>query len=188
MITVDASMGPVQVEALAPNVVSAHDPPDWLLEDGVRRVGIPVVETLHGVPTPLGTRWEHESVRSLGVRRFVAVSELVRLQYLAGNPWVSPTDVVTIPNPLGEPRHVVTDRDTAHRVARARGRVPLRVARPSRAAEERVRAHGRVRRCSRSRTDRATSSSPVASTIAPTAQQLVRRRQRELALSHVHPA
>jgi glycosyltransferase involved in cell wall biosynthesis len=37
----------------------------------------------------------------------------VRRQYLAGNPWVPPSGVVTIPNPLGEPRQVVTDRDRA---------------------------------------------------------------------------
>ena len=112
VITVDATEGRLQLEAIAPDVVSAHDPPEWLLESSAR-LGIPVVETLHGVPTPIGTVWQHESVRSLGVRRFVAVSELVRRQYLAGNPWVPPSGVVTIPNPLGEPRQIVTDRDRA---------------------------------------------------------------------------
>jgi glycosyltransferase involved in cell wall biosynthesis len=80
-----------------PDVISAHDPPDWILREA-RSFHIPVVETLHGVPTPIGTNWSKEPIRSRYITSLVAVSDLVRRQYLRGNPNFANEEIVTIPN------------------------------------------------------------------------------------------
>jgi hypothetical protein len=48
--------------------------------EAAQMLGIPVVETLHRVPTPIGTDWGKEVVRSRYVTSMAAVSELVRRQ------------------------------------------------------------------------------------------------------------
>jgi glycosyltransferase involved in cell wall biosynthesis len=80
-----------------PDAISAHDPPEWVL-DAARDSAIPVVETLHGVPTPIGTNWRNEPNRSRYITSLIAVSDLVRRQYLRGNAEFPDEEIVTIPN------------------------------------------------------------------------------------------
>ncbi|WP_407118080.1 glycosyltransferase family 4 protein [Bradyrhizobium sp. LMG 9283] len=95
-----------------PDVISAHAPPDWLIE-AAHDARIPVVETLHAVPTPIGTNWQAEARRSQCIRFFVAVSELVRLQYMRGNPAFQPDAIVTIPNGFNDRQRPPVDRTAA---------------------------------------------------------------------------
>ncbi|WIW43645.1 glycosyltransferase family 4 protein [Bradyrhizobium sp. 62B] len=100
------------IEANRPDVVSAHDPPGWLLQTA-SDVRIPVVETLHGIPTPVSTDWREERQRSKFVTCFVAVSELVRRQYLSGNPSYSDSAVITIPNAFNQTHRPLVNRPRA---------------------------------------------------------------------------
>src|SRR5258708_16948703 len=95
-----------------PDVISAHAPPEWVLEaaDALR---IPVVETLHEVPTPIGTDWDKEPTRSRYITTIVAVSELVRRQYLRGNPGFNGAGIITIPNAFNEASRPPVDRAKA---------------------------------------------------------------------------
>lgn len=95
-----------------PDVISAHDPPDWILE-AANVLQIPVVETLHGVPTPIGTDWKKEPIRSQYINSIIAVSELVRRQYLRGNPQFDVGRIITIPNAFNETHRPIVDRSQA---------------------------------------------------------------------------
>ncbi|UWU89983.1 glycosyltransferase family 4 protein [Bradyrhizobium sp. CB1015] len=95
-----------------PDVISAHDPPDWILEDALS-AGIPVVETLHGIPTPISTDWSREATRSTFISSFVAVSELVRRQYLKGNRSFRDDRIITIPNGYNDTHRPSCDRAVA---------------------------------------------------------------------------
>ena len=95
-----------------PDVISAHDPPDWILEAS-SVLQIPVVETLHEVPTPIGTDWKKEPRRSRHINTIVAVSELVRRQYLRGNPKFDAGRIITIPNAFNETQRPLVDRPKA---------------------------------------------------------------------------
>jgi glycosyltransferase involved in cell wall biosynthesis len=94
------------------DVISAHAPPDWFLE-AAGMVGVPVVETLHGLPTPIGTDWSRERLRSERIAAFVAVSDLVRRQYMRGNPWFPAEAIITIPNGVNEAHRPRVDRESA---------------------------------------------------------------------------
>jgi glycosyltransferase involved in cell wall biosynthesis len=95
-----------------PDVISAHAPPEWVLE-AAEALRIPVVETLHEVPTPIGTDWNKEPARSGYVTKLVAVSELVRRQYLRGNPGFNGAAIITIPNAFNEASRPPVDRAKA---------------------------------------------------------------------------
>jgi glycosyltransferase involved in cell wall biosynthesis len=95
-----------------PDVISAHAPPDWILETA-HGAGIPIVETLHAIPTPISTDWTREGPRSKYITSFVAVSDLVRRQYLRGNPSFPEHAVVTIPNAFNETHRPLADRSMA---------------------------------------------------------------------------
>jgi len=97
-----------------PDVISAHDPPDWIL-DAADLLRIPVVETLHGIPTPIGTDWNRELTRSRYINSIVAVSELVRRQYLKGNPRFDVRRIITIPNAFNDTHRRTVDRSQARR-------------------------------------------------------------------------
>jgi glycosyltransferase involved in cell wall biosynthesis len=84
-----------------PDVISAHVPVQWVLE-AARALSIPVVETLHAVPTPIGTDWRKEVLRGRYITSLVAVSELVRRQYLRGNPGFPEEAILTIPNSFND--------------------------------------------------------------------------------------
>src|SRR4051794_40878927 len=98
--------------AKRPDVISAHDPPDWILQQALS-AGIPIVETLHGVPTPISTDWSREAKRSTFITSFVAVSELVRRQYLEGNRSFPEHRIVTIPNAFNDTHRPSSDRAVA---------------------------------------------------------------------------
>ncbi|MCK1509991.1 glycosyltransferase family 4 protein [Bradyrhizobium sp. 18] len=100
------------IKANRPDVVSAHDPPGWLLQ-AAKDARVPVVETLHGIPTPISTNWTEERQRSEHVTCFVAVSELVRRQYLSGNPAYSDRAVITIPNAFNQTHRPPVNRSKA---------------------------------------------------------------------------
>jgi glycosyltransferase involved in cell wall biosynthesis len=95
-----------------PDVISAHDPPGWILEAS-SVLHIPVVETLHEVPTPIGTDWKTEPARSRNIDTFIAVSELIRRQYLRGNPQFDARRIITIPNAFNETHRPKVDRRKA---------------------------------------------------------------------------
>lgn len=96
-----------------PDVISLHGGPDWLLA-AAAEARIPIVETLHGAHSFFGREtWPAERLRSRGIAGFVAVSDLVRRQYLRANP-VYPADrVVTIPNGVDDQHIVHSDRSVA---------------------------------------------------------------------------
>lgn len=100
------------IEANRPDVISAHDPPGWLLQ-AANDARVPIVETLHGIPTPISTNWKDEGQRSKFVTCFVAVSDLVRRQYLSGNPSYSGRAVITIPNAFNQTHRPLVNRSEA---------------------------------------------------------------------------
>lgn len=100
------------LSSYGPDVVSAHAPPAWALAV-IKRHRVPVVETLHGLPTPVGTDWRHEPARSRMVDSLIAVSETVRQQYMNGNPAFSPRRIHTIPNGVNDQFRPVVDRTQA---------------------------------------------------------------------------
>jgi len=96
-----------------PDVISMHCPPDWLVA-AAAEARIPTIETLHGAHSFLDRNtWPQEQLRSRQITGFVAVSELVRRQYLRANPGYPPDCVVTIPNGVDDHHVVVRDRSQA---------------------------------------------------------------------------
>ena len=105
--------GPAWLEANRPDVISAHGAPDWLLA-AAARLGVPWVETLHGMHAFLHRdAWAAEQVRSRQISAQIAVSELVRRQYLARVPGFAAERLVTIPNGTDERRSAPVDRSLA---------------------------------------------------------------------------
>ena len=102
------------VASWAPDVISAHGTPPWLLSTATAS-RVPYVETLHGVHTIMDIDWQAEQTRSRDVTRFVAVSELVRQQYLAGNPTFPGDRIVTVPNGVDDRRRATVSRAEARR-------------------------------------------------------------------------
>jgi glycosyltransferase involved in cell wall biosynthesis len=81
-----------------PDVISMHWPPDWLVAAAVE-IRIPTIETLHDASLFFDRDvWQREQLRSQQITGFVAVSELVRRQYLRANHVYPPDRIVTIPN------------------------------------------------------------------------------------------
>ncbi len=96
-----------------PDVISMHGPPDWLVTVAAE-AGIPTTETLHGAHSFFDKdSWPRERLRSEHITGFVAVSELVRRQYLRANPGYPPDRVITIPNAVDDHRIVRRDRRQA---------------------------------------------------------------------------
>jgi glycosyltransferase involved in cell wall biosynthesis len=95
-----------------PDVISAHGAPVWWLELAARH-RIPVVETLHGMHSLFDADWAYEAVRSTQISRLIAVSELVRQQYLAGNPTLDEHRIVTVPNSVEQERMLPISRERA---------------------------------------------------------------------------
>lgn len=98
-----------------PDVISAHGAPAWVLQAAMAS-GIPYVETLHGMHSLFGVDWNEEDCRARGVTLFVAVSELVRQQYLAGNSSFPADRIVTIPNGVDTDRLPRVERDAARKL------------------------------------------------------------------------
>lgn len=96
-----------------PDVVSGHYAPDWMLDAAVA-AGVPWVETLHGMNAFLDPHvWSRERRRAAAVSAQIAISDLVRRQYLTGNPDYPEHRIVTIPNGIEEPRYAAVDRSRA---------------------------------------------------------------------------
>ncbi|HJU16627.1 MAG TPA: glycosyltransferase family 4 protein [Stellaceae bacterium] len=94
-----------------PDIASIHGAPEWLVT-AAAAARIPIVETLHGAHSLFDqSTWPRERLRSRHITGFVAVSELVRRQYLRSNPGYPPDRVVTIPN--GVDRRHIGHRDRA---------------------------------------------------------------------------
>ena len=99
------------IEQWRPDVISAHHAPYWAL-DIAQDLGVPYVENLHGMHDLFNTDWRAEAGRSTKISTIVAVSELVRRQYLAGNPEFPSNQIVTIPNGVDRQQHSAHDRET----------------------------------------------------------------------------
>ncbi|MFC3504758.1 glycosyltransferase [Micromonospora krabiensis] len=96
-----------------PDVISAHNTPDWLL-DVAGEVGVPWVETLHDMHRFYHPHsWEPECERSRGIAAQIAVSDLVRRQYLLRNPGYPANRVVTVTNGVDGSRVLPVDRARA---------------------------------------------------------------------------
>jgi glycosyltransferase involved in cell wall biosynthesis len=96
-----------------PDVISAHYAPDWML-DAAAAAGIPWVETLHGMHSFFHPdSWEPERRRAEQITTQIAVSELVRRQYLARNPAYPAGRVITVPNGVDRARVATVDREQA---------------------------------------------------------------------------
>jgi glycosyltransferase involved in cell wall biosynthesis len=113
VVRLAASTAAEQLSAHRPDVISAHEPPTWWV-DLAAQFGIPYLETLHGSHSFFDAPWMTEDMRSRKVASetsrsrkvasFIAVSELVRQQYLAAHPDIEPTRVVTVPNSVNSAR------------------------------------------------------------------------------------
>lgn len=100
------------LKAWRPDVISAHDPPSWVLAEA-SELGIPYVDTLHGAFTLFNMDSAAESERGRQLAGIVAVSDLLRRQYLHGNPSFPPERIVTIPNGVDDERRVPRCRNSA---------------------------------------------------------------------------
>ena len=95
-----------------PDVLSVHGSADWALE-AAAELGIPAVETLHGMHNLFGASSQQVARRRALVAGFVSVSEMVRLQYLALDPGLDPGRIVTVPNGVDPNRVLAVSRDRA---------------------------------------------------------------------------
>jgi glycosyltransferase involved in cell wall biosynthesis len=94
---------------LRPDVVSAHGAARWVL-DAAAALSVPYVDTLHGMHDLLDVQRQQEQQRARGVAAIVAVSALVKQQYLALNPSYPEACIEVIPNTVDERLHRTVDR------------------------------------------------------------------------------
>jgi glycosyltransferase involved in cell wall biosynthesis len=98
------------VETHRPDIISMHSPPDWLVA-AAAELGIPTIETLQAASTFFDKNtWPREWMRSQQITGFVAVSELVRRQYLRANPSYPRDRITTIPNGVDDQHVALRDR------------------------------------------------------------------------------
>ncbi|MEV6813629.1 glycosyltransferase [Micromonospora sp. NPDC051296] len=96
-----------------PDVISAHNADNWLL-DVAAELGVPWVETLHDMHRLYHPdSWVPERRRARHISAQVAVSDLVRQQYLARNPTYPGDRLVTVPNGVDGSRVRLVDREQA---------------------------------------------------------------------------
>jgi glycosyltransferase involved in cell wall biosynthesis len=96
----------------APDVISSHEPPDWVLDEA-RSLAVPYVRVLHGMNSLFECDWTAEVERSRDMAAIVAVGEIVRRQYLRGVPAFNSERIVTIPNGVDDRRRVRHNRQEA---------------------------------------------------------------------------
>ncbi len=91
------------VRGWRPDVISGHGDPVWAA-DAARRAGIPYVDNLHSMNGVIGRdwSWQGEAARSGYLAAVIAVSDVLRQQYLATNPGFPADRIVTIPNGVDE--------------------------------------------------------------------------------------
>lgn len=99
------------IDRWQPDVISAHHAPGWAL-DVALDLGIPYVDNLHGMHDLFGADWRAQAERGKKLSAIVAVSDLVRQQYLAGNPDFPSDRIVTIPNGVDSEHRTSGDRET----------------------------------------------------------------------------
>ena len=104
--------GAAWMRAWQPDVISVHGSADWPLEAAVG-LGIPVVETLHGMHNLFGAPVSQVTRRRNLLSALVSVSEMVRLQYLALDREFDARRIVTIPNGVDSRRVQTVPRDRA---------------------------------------------------------------------------
>lgn len=97
------------MRAWSPDVISAHGAASWVLDEA-RSSDTPYVETLHGMHSLFDVDWDAEARRNQEVTAIVAVSELVRRQYLTGAPRYPAERIVTIPNGVDSERRQRAER------------------------------------------------------------------------------
>src|ERR1700722_1460336 len=113
----DEAGAPAWVERWRPDVLAAHGALPGAVLATASVLGVPYVDTLHGMHDLFDADWRAEASRAARVSAIISVSELVRQQYLAGNPGFPPARIVTIPNGVDEERRRGVDRATArHRL------------------------------------------------------------------------
>jgi glycosyltransferase involved in cell wall biosynthesis len=108
----DESGAQAWIERWRPDVISAHHAPGWVLATA-QRVGVPYIDNLHGMHDLFGADRQAEAVRGAQLAAIVAVSDLVRQQYLARNPDFPPGRIVAIPNGVDDERQPRGDRAVA---------------------------------------------------------------------------
>ena len=96
----------------APDIISSHEAPSWVLDEA-RATAVPYVEVLHGMHSLFDCDWTTEAERSRDMAAIVAVSELVRRQYLRGVPTFPSERIVTIPNGVDDQRRARHNRSAA---------------------------------------------------------------------------
>jgi len=104
--------GPAWMRAWRPDVLSIHGSADWPLE-AAAELGIPAVETLHGMHNLFGAAPADVVRRRSLVSGLISVSEMVRLQYLALDRELDPARILTIPNGVDSHRVQSVDRARA---------------------------------------------------------------------------
>ena len=100
------------IERWRPDVISGHHAPAWALA-AARRPGVPWVDTFHGSHDLFAADWQAEAARGANLSAIVSVCDLVRRQYLAGNPHFPPDRIVVIPNGVDDERRSGGDRAAA---------------------------------------------------------------------------
>jgi glycosyltransferase involved in cell wall biosynthesis len=95
-----------------PDIISAHGAPEWVM-NAAAQFSVPLVETLHGMHSLFNANWENEVRRSEKIQCIVAVSELVRQQYLRNNPSFPREKILTIPNGVDLESRTPVDRAAA---------------------------------------------------------------------------
>lgn len=84
---------------LAPDVISAHGAPSSVFATA-KRAGVPFIDNLHGMYSVFSAdwRWHREAAQDDALAAVIVVSDLLRRDYLVGNPEFPPGRVVAIPN------------------------------------------------------------------------------------------
>ncbi|KAB1949674.1 glycosyltransferase [Micromonospora sp. ALFpr18c] len=101
------------IRSWRPDVISGHNADDWLL-DVATEVGVPWVETLHDMHRFYHPdSWAPEGRRAQRIAVQVAVSDLVRQQYLVRNPGYPGDRLITVPNGVDGSRVLRVDRARA---------------------------------------------------------------------------
>jgi glycosyltransferase involved in cell wall biosynthesis len=100
------------MRAWRPDVLSIHGSADWPLE-AAAELGIPAVETLHGMHNLFGAAPADVVRRRSLVSGLISVSEMVRLQYLDLDREFDPARILTIPNGVDSHRLQSVDRGRA---------------------------------------------------------------------------
>jgi len=109
---VDEGGAAALLDDIRPDIISAHCPPAWWLDVAVRS-GVPFVETLHGMHDLFDADWDEEARRARHKAALIAVSDLVRQQYLQRNPAFDPKRIMTVPNSVDPNRVPLVDRQQA---------------------------------------------------------------------------